>query len=364
MAENVFNSVGQKIFNHLQSQNTAENLGFAGASFYVMMTIIKIWLTGNSKKQLIHFLSDSGSADSMRGLERIYLHLKDYAKLFSVDDSHSVLFHSCDISREYKTFSKVYNIFSERINFTDDIEAQKIMNVWVEHRTNGSISNVFSRFNPKCSMVLLNIFMAHPIWGQPFDAEKTKLEDFYVDGAKLRVRMMNQLARYPMIIERFAKFIFIPINRDKQRAVIVLPQASYSLDDVLQQFKMTHLPAYYERSTIHYIDLKLPKFNLFSSKDISNTLKYFNVTYLFESHNDEFRDIAGPNGYIKKVIQVVKVVIDESDDHGIRKTDLITNMDAITSDFHVDKPFLFLIYDFRRRIVLLSAAITNPNSIY
>ncbi|KII62176.1 hypothetical protein RF11_07096 [Thelohanellus kitauei] len=131
-------------------------------------------------------------------------------------------------------------------------------------------------------MVLLNICIANLSWVQPFDSERTQTGNFSVYSRKLNVNMMNQIQKYSMVNEEYARLLFIPINENKRQAVILLPQPRFSLDD----------------STMNCVNVKTPKFTLSSQQNLINALNYFGVTHLFESNNTDFRDIAGPGGFI------------------------------------------------------------------
>ncbi|KII71422.1 Serpin B11 [Thelohanellus kitauei] len=360
MVENLVNVFSEKIFTHLQIQNKTENIIFAGASFYVMMTLLKIWLSGKTKKQLSRFLSDDESPEPKPRALFIYSQWREYEKLFSIDGSNSVLFHSGIFTEKYKKAS-ANHLDSEKINFINEPDAIQSMNEWVSRHTNGNIQNVFSQSDPDTTMVLLNIFMVNPTWVQSFDAKNTKMEDFYVGGRTLKVEMMNQINVYPMIDMNYSRFIFIPINKNKQYAVIVLPNPGKSLDDVFQHFKLRELPVYYEQSKMEYVDLKLPKFILLGSENLKSTFKHFNVTYLFESINNDFGEFAEPGHFFKTIHQTARVVIDESGGTGSHNTDAISQMNVNITEFYVNQPFLFMIFEQYKRIVLLVSAVRNPN---
>ncbi|KII72336.1 Glia-derived nexin [Thelohanellus kitauei] len=283
-------------------------------------------------------------------------------QLLAIDNADSVLFHSSEISEKYKKMSKAHRMNLEKIDFTNLPEAIRVINEWITKHTNGQMFNVIRELDARINMALFSVFMRQITWVRSFNPTLTKKKPFYAGGKSMEVEMMKRYYIYNVTEAKFANFAFIPINHNHQQAVIILPNEGFTLDDVFKHFKFIDLPIYYQKSSVSYLKLKIPKFTLLGSKDMVRTLKHFNVSLIFESNNKDFKDFAGENGFLKTFLQVVNVEVKEARTIYFSNTDDDAVMGGWKTDFICDRPFYFLIYDHNARIVLLAASIKNPNA--
>ncbi|KII61640.1 Heparin cofactor 2 [Thelohanellus kitauei] len=175
---------------------------------------------------------------------------------------------------------------------------------------NGNFKGTFRNSDLDTRMILLNTYKIHPFWEFFFDVNKTQKEKFSAQNRELSSYMLSR---------------------------------------------------YYHYSRPHFVDLKLPRFTISNQHNLVDTLKRFNVIDLLDKNVSDILGITDRGEFIRSIIQVVKLVVDESGETTRNK-----GLDATTriipkAKFYVDRPFTFYIYHHHWQIILLSSIITNPN---
>ncbi|KII66364.1 Glia-derived nexin [Thelohanellus kitauei] len=121
------------------------------------------------------------------------------------------------------------------------------------------------------------------------------------------------------------------------------------------------MPNYFENSTLKYINLKLPKFDILSQYDFKNTIMKLGVTYIFSHDRSDFGRMTNHSVVIGNIIQVANISVTDMDETALTFEDLMQVSISEAQDFHANRPFIFIIYSYSYKIVLFSAIVTSPN---
>ncbi|KII67102.1 Alpha-2-antiplasmin [Thelohanellus kitauei] len=199
-----------------------------------------------------------------------------------------------------------------------------------------------------------------------FNASLTQPEIFFDEkGQPLEVDMMNQES-FNLIYDspdHDFRILFKSFKQTLLYSVIVLPKEGHSFNDVLENFNITELLIYFKYSSMKYVQLKLPKFQIFRQNDLVKTLMFYGITDIFDPNLSDFRRMTNHTVYIGNLIHITNIVIDE---FGIRGAESPSTMDeeAVSQlyEFYVTRPFLFFVYSPLETLVFFSAIVTNPSS--
>ncbi|KII60502.1 Serine proteinase inhibitor 1 [Thelohanellus kitauei] len=366
---NTFTStVLSQIYN---SQDTPGNLALSGLCFFTLIATVNLGLDGRSFDQLTQFLGDifdKDDRDTWKTSESAYK-LFDLVSLFiESTNMNSALFYSFDLFNEFQYMSYlIYRLNKIKVDASNRSEAVRKMNDWVYDQTYGWIRHMFEESmlaDNKAIFVTALSFTAE--WRRNFDDTLTQTEIFYDDnGQPIEVSMMNQQSNIPIYDSPDDDFqlLFKPFERESLFSVIVLPSKGRTIEDALKNLKLDLMPMYFKNSSMKFVDLKMPKFEILSQNDLVNTLIHFGVTDIFDPLHSDFGCATNQTVYIGNLIQVVNLDVDELGVNA-EKDDEATFEEPYTQPykFYVTKPFVFLVYLSSENLVLYGAIVTNPNS--
>ncbi|KII65604.1 Heparin cofactor 2 [Thelohanellus kitauei] len=108
-------------------------------------------------------------------------------------------------------------------------------------------------------------------------------------------------------------------------------------------------------------EIKLPKFKIFGHNDLVETLKYLEISDIFEKNCSEIRMMNHPF-FIRNLIQVANFGVEESNERIASDPNDGDEKSYNPYEFIVTRPFLFFVYSYSDNIIYISAAITNPNA--
>ncbi|MBU1239142.1 hypothetical protein KKF84_21445 [Myxococcota bacterium] len=205
-------------------------------------------------------------------------------------------------------------------------------------------------------------------WAQGFDPLATMDRPFYVKGTSPRqVRTMMATSRFKLAQAGNFDALILPYKGGKFEMVILLPKKRDGVDqlvDALQKKTVGSLSFVTSR-----VRVLLPRFTISQSVACDATLQKMGVRKAYDERDAEFNAIY-PGLYIQKVIQEVKVQVEEKGTRAQAKTTIrMATMgvgDMIGFGpmprvilFKVDHPFVFMIRDTKYHSVLFLGRITT-----
>ncbi|KII72938.1 Glia-derived nexin [Thelohanellus kitauei] len=145
-------------------------------------------------------------------------------------------------------------------------------------------------------------------------------------------------------------------------SVIVLPNEGQRIGEVLKDFNFNKIKDYFDSAEKKNVNLKLPKFKIFSQNNLIDTLKTHGVTDIFDRNLSNFEMMTNHSVYITHLMQATNVGIDDVDVRKSGKKVKKLKIRPKPIKFHVTRPFLFLVNYLPRNVVLISAVVTNATA--
>ncbi|TMS35915.1 hypothetical protein L596_003204 [Steinernema carpocapsae] len=195
-----------------------------------------------------------------------------------------------DILAEFSKFLESrYEGNLEHVDFSDSAAAVKDLNAWVEQTTHGHIKDLIdsSIINSLTKMILVNAAYFKGTWRVKFDQNRTNEETFYVsEGVAKRVSMMAHKTKYGFAKDSKGRVLQLPYSNEGLSMFVVLPHDRYGLRDLLSNLNGNHLLDLVSSCRTVEVDVKLPKFKLESTFNLSQTLKEMGIRDAFEDTAD------------------------------------------------------------------------------
>ena len=244
-------------------------------------------------------------------------------------------------------------------------KAKDAINAWCADKTNGCIPE-FLKDTPSGKVLLLNALYFKGLWEEPFDKGLTKNELFTnEDGTQTEVAMMNGQSRHRFAQNDLYATVRLPYGNGAFALQVILPQEDVTLAQCIEALDGTSWKTLQESMTWEEVDVKLPKFTI---EDYQNSLvkvlMAMNVQEAFRNSAD-FSKMANKKLVISSVDQSVYFKLDEEGTEAAAVTSIGLDLEAPESkpyeiyDFHVTRPFLFLLTEKSTDSVLFMGQVTG-----
>ncbi|KFK32593.1 hypothetical protein AALP_AA6G263600 [Arabis alpina] len=360
------------------------NLVFSPMSINVLLSLIAAGSSSVSKEQILSFLM-SPSTDHLNailtrivsvalanGSERSDLCLSTANGVW-IDKSVSLKTSFKDLlENSYKATCSQVDFATKPVKVIDEV------NTWAKIHTNGLIKEILS-LSPdsietvRCStLILANAVYFKGAWGEKFDAELTKDNDFHLlDGTSVIVPFMNnykeqylraydgfQVLRLPYVEDQrqFSMYIYLPNDKDG------LPTL---LEKIASQpgFLDNHIPN-------HQIEvgvIRIPKFKFSFEFKASDVLKDMGLTSPFTSGGNLTEMVDSPtigeDLYVSSIIHKACIEVDEEGTEAAAVSVGFAMYMCLRQnpDFIADHPFLFTVREDRSGVILFMGQVLDPS---
>ena len=243
-------------------------------------------------------------------------------------------------------------------------KAKDAINAWCADKTNGCIPD-FLKDDPEGKALLLNALYFKGLWAEPFDKGLTQNELFTNEGGtQTEVAMLNRQSGYLLAQNDLYATVRLPYGNGAFALQVILPQEGVSLAQCIEALNGASWKALQESMTWKEVDVKLPKFTI---EDYQNSLirvlMAMGVQEAFRNSAD-FSKMANKDLMISSVDQSVYFRLDEEGTEaaavtGIGMSQALPQNPYGVYEFHVDRPFLFLLTEKSTDSVLFMGQVTE-----
>jgi serpin B len=245
-------------------------------------------------------------------------------------------------------------------------EAVKVVNDWVAAATRDKIRNVLSPglLHPMTRVLLANAIYFKARWEEPFFEGGTKPEPFHLlNGGAVPVPMMHNGGCFATARHRELQALQLPYSGGNLAMVVLLPDAG-TFERVVKELNASHLEGLFAAMEPRQTQLSLPKFRVESSFMLAAPLRALWIIRAFEK-GDFSRVSSEPGFFLSEVLHKTFVDVDEKGTEAAAVTMPMLAGSALPRDivqFHVDRPFLFIIRDLPTGTPLFMGRVVDPRS--
>ena len=300
------------------------------------------------------------------------------------------------IKSEYQKYIKesYYNTLKDRYQseiLYDEFKTPKIINNWVNTKTNGMIKEILNDVNENFVLGLANALAIDVEWDNPFECNQTSSAKFTkIDNKTMQVEMMHNTLKYSgakYLKSATATGIIIPYkkyasngkedydNGENLEFVAILPNDN--VNDYIDSLNNKVLNELYrtakEVNDEFEIKVSLPRFRYdYELSDFKEVLKKLGIIQAFDPNNANFSNIMDKNSvidnlYVGEAIHKTHIDLNEKGTKAaaityfgmFKNTSIIMEKENIEIEFN--RPFIYIIKDSKTNEMLFFGVVYEPN---
>lgn len=238
------------------------------------------------------------------------------------------------------------------------------VNDWITRKTEGKIERIIDNLDPKAVAVILNAVYFKARWREQFDGKLTQTAPFAISSLQsVEVPMMRREGFYPLVAEPGFLAIRIPYAAPQLSMVVVLPDKIDGLDDVRSRLEGGAFAGLFARlsSAERHVDLRMPRFKAKSDLKLKDHFRALGMAQAFDEARADFSGMTrGSRGiYIQDVIHQAVIEVAEEGTEAAAAT-AVPMIASAPPSFHVNRPFLFFVFEATTNTILLQGRIADP----
>lgn len=252
------------------------------------------------------------------------------------------------------------------VDFSDEPTALRIINGFVDQKTQGMIPEIIDSTSADLRMVLVNAIYLNADWASPFDSGATIDLPFNIEnGEKKSVPTMNKAERIDYFKGPNFQSVTLPYVQQgdsKFAMVVMLPNEGTSVGDMVSSLTVDQWLG--TGSQPREVELFLPKFKIEWGEELNPVLRSLGMNDAFVPNVADLSRMDGTRDLFVSFVKHKAVVqVDEKGTEaaaatavGIRATSI--PMDQVMMKF--DRPFAFSIVDQQTGLILFTGVVRQP----
>src|SRR5574344_167204 len=244
-------------------------------------------------------------------------------KSMPVDTLAQVMMSNCVIINNLYPLKKdyqekidhIYSAFIDNMDFNSP-RTKLFINDWCSKRTKGMIPEIRDEINGDDKMYALNTLYFHGMWKNPFNKEDTKTYPFKKSNRhSVKIEMMNNLDTYLYSRNSLFSSVNMKYGTGRYSLILLLPNKGRSADELLDSLNECSWQRNLEKMTPRLVRLKLPKFTIHTSLDLSSPLKSMGMASIFDENIANFNHISDKSLSVSLLMQKVRIDVNEKETH-------------------------------------------------
>ncbi|MCF0192607.1 MAG: hypothetical protein HUK05_08710, partial [Prevotella sp.] len=262
-----------------------------------------------------------------------------------------------------KTLTDWYDAKSFIVDFTNPSVVNNV-NDWCKEQTKGLIPDMYSKIDPGTALILLNAIYFKSAWEKKFDKSATKAGDFTLsNGTKVQPNFMNRVSKENAFDGSSMTMVMLPMGEIKRYyTFFALPKEGKTLADAANGVKeaLQKYPANWESTEMN---MSIPKFQIKNNNKLDTMLQDMGLTLPFDPKASNFSKMTDLGAYISELRQACTFSLNEDEVEASAATGAsfyLTSNFSSGMNFHLDRPFLFGLYEVNTGTLLFVGAVENP----
>ncbi|XP_049951607.1 serpin B4-like isoform X1 [Schistocerca serialis cubense] len=352
------------------------NLFFSPISIQVILALTFLGAKGNTAKEIARGLRlPEDRAVVEDGVGAVMNRLQDSNDVLLDIANRIFLKEGYGIKEGFNQSAIRFKAGVEEVDFLQEPQARKIINDWVESKTNNKIKDIIPPdvLNNDTRMVLVNAIYFKGEWLKKFEKRDTYPVPFRsAVGSAKNVDMMFQVDefKYTEISDLNCQVLLLPYKGERLSMMIFLPRevdGLASLEEKLASFSLQDTVNNLHESNVH---VYLPKFKMEYSKQLNDALTRLGMIDMFDDYAANFTGITDEERLkVDKVLHKAFVEVNEKGTEAAASTAVLVAVPASLQIggpqpiiFKADHPFVFLILDQQTKTVLFAGRYVDPPS--
>ena len=240
------------------------------------------------------------------------------------------------------------------------------INKWASDNTNGKIPEVLSEISEYAVMFIMNALYFNGDWSYQFDKSMTQELPFLPDGGSATdVPTMKGEVGAKFARDEGFRAIEMPYGQTNFTMVVIVPDESLSAlyPSFTHQVWDKLCSDLDERQEFGKTNVTMPKFKFSYEKYLNNQLKSMGMIDAFSSTDADLSGISNSQIFVSFVKQNTFVEVDEKGTEAAAVTTIGINLTSAgphSSQFNIDKSFIFAIRERTTNTLLFIGQVINP----
>ncbi len=342
-----FASVISRVFNG----QSGENVACSPLNLYIALAMLAETTDGESREQILDLLHAPD-------IETLRTQAKQVWEGHYNDDglTTSILANSLWLKNGYPYNKETAQLLAEQYYasvFHADLgseEANQALRDWLNEQTGGLLKEQAAtlKLDSRTDMVLASTVYYQVQWQNEFSEKKNTQATFRAPSGNREETFMHQELSYGPYYwgERFSA-VYLPLE-DNGRMWLILPDEGVSPEEITDEVAVFLSDPDTRESKSIIVNLSVPKFDISSNLELSDTIRALGVTDVFQTGIADFSPIfPDDNGFIDQIKHAVRVAVNEKGVTAAAYT-VIGRCGAGMPlgeeiDFVLDRPFLFYV---------------------
>lgn len=274
------------------------------------------------------------------------------------------------VSQRYATIlQRQYHAGIGSVDFQHPETATETINGWVNNSTRGMIPQFIAPKDIEDTvMILMNAIYFKGTWINRFSPEHTFIRRFYTaSGQNVQVPFMNQIQShyYMDSSELKAQLIRLPYTDGRFSMIIVLPDRSSNLSELLDAITPQSINAAISSMVKKDVILELPRFQIEYDGSLNAGLQQMGIRRIFQD-NAELGEIFQGGPVPVKVSDVRQKTILAVDEVGSTAASVSSGRIFLVcgscgpKSFYANRPFMFFIEEEATGTIVFAGKMENP----
>ncbi|XP_040886689.1 plasminogen activator inhibitor 1 [Toxotes jaculatrix] len=361
---------GLKVFFQLGQASANKNLVFSPYGVASVLSMAQLGAAGNTHKALTAAMGYSLHGRGMSRQQRLLQ--RDLSSEEGVELASGVMVErKMSLEKGYRrALAKAFQTHPHQVDFTKPDEAIGIINSWVSDHTAGFIPEFLERgsLTDETRLVLLNALHFQALWKVPFDRAMTQERMFHcANGSAVPVHMMRLTNHF-----NYGEFVTadgvdydvieVPYEGDSLSMLLVSPfEPEVPLSTLSADLSSQRIHKWKAEMRSVRRQLAMPRFTLDSEVNLKTALRDMGLGDMFNLATADFTRISTDERLcVSKVLQRVKIEVNERGTEGAAATATIMFSRMAVEEITLDRPFLFLIQHKHTGAVLFMGQFNQP----
>lgn len=264
-----------------------------------------------------------------------------------------------------EVLAREYGAGLRTVDYARAADARELINHWTAEQTHDRIPEIIPDgvLDALTRLVLVNAIYLKAPWETPFEKSLTSSLPFHGADGTVDVPTMSG-SQYATLAEgdgwRSAR---IHYAGEKLAMTIVLPDSG-RLADVEAAVVGGDLGAMLDGTTGAMLDLRLPRWTFRTEAPLRDVLTALGMPTAFDEVRADFLAMTDDDRqlFISAVLHQAFIAVDEEGTEAAAATAVVMSETSapMLEEFHVDRPFLFVIHDVEHGTPLFLGRVTDP----
>ena len=273
-----------------------------------------------------------------------------------------------------KSLKENYHANMSSVDFADNEKAARTINDWVASKTQNKITDLIQAdsLSALTRLLLVNAVYFEAAWETQFDKENTAPGMFSVARSLSKkvpmMSLMNHKMNFADLDQLDCSMVELPYKGNRIVMQVILPNQINGVFDLENKLSEGDLNSLFSENMENIrVDLTLPRFKLFHSLSLSDSLKQMGMADMFSAGKADFSGITGTRDlFVSSVIQKIFVEVNEEGSEAAAATEVVVRFmsrpPTENQTFNVDHPFIFIIRDRLTGMILFQGRVVDPSA--